>query len=73
MCKKLHYVAFLILFLMVFGDRKVSAQTFPYQISVETVPGHCYDDGHLIFTILDGNGNAVQIDPLTHNAVNTAQ
>ena len=73
MCKKLHYVAFLILFLMVFWDRKVSAQTFPYQISVETVPGHCYDDGHLIFTILDGNGNAVQIDPQTHNAVNTAQ
>ena len=51
----------------------VSAQTFPYDISVETVSGHCYDDGHLIFTILDGSGNAVQIDPQTHNAVNTAQ
>lgn len=49
------------------------AQTFPYQISVQTVPGHCYDDAHLIITITDDNGNVVPIDTQTHNAANTAQ
>ena len=53
--------------------RKAFAQSFPYQISVETVSGHCYDDGHLIFTLLDNNGNEIQIDPQTHNAVNISQ
>lgn len=49
------------------------AQSFPYQVSVETGDGHCYADCQLVFTLLDGNGNVVQIDPVTHNAVNTAQ
>lgn len=74
MCRKILYAAFLTLCLTVLWNRReVVAQSFPYNISVETVSGHCYDDGHLIFTILDGNGNVVQIDPQTHNAVNTAQ
>lgn len=49
------------------------AQSFPYHVSVETVPGHCYDDAHLIFTLSDNQGNEVLIDPQTHHAVNTAQ
>ena len=49
------------------------AQSFPYQLSVTTVPGHCYDDARLVFTLWDGNGNEVLIDPQTHNAVNTDQ
>ena len=49
------------------------AQNFPYQVSVQTVAGHCYDDAHLIFTLSDNNGNIIQIDPQTHQAVNIAQ
>ena len=49
------------------------AQSFPYNVSVQTVPGHCYDDAHLIFTLTDNNGNVIQIDPQTHNAVNIGQ
>jgi len=49
------------------------AQPFPYHVSVQTVSGNCYDDAHLILTLLDDNGNEVVIDPQTHNAVNTAQ
>lgn len=37
------------------------------------VPGQCYDDARLIFTLTDDNGNVVQIDPQTHNAVNITQ
>ena len=49
------------------------AQSFPYHVSVQAVPGHCYDDAHLVFTMTDDNDNVVQIDPQTHNAENTAQ
>ena len=51
----------------------LAAQNFPYHLSVETVPGQCYDDARLIFTLTDDNGNVVQIDPQTHNAVNITQ
>ena len=34
---------------------------FPYNLSVETIAGHCYEDGHLIFILLDNNGNEIQI------------
>ena len=72
MRRKILYAAFLILCLTVFGRREVSAQGFPYQLSVQTVPGHCWDDAHIIFTLLDNNGNVVQIDPQTHNTVSSA-
>ena len=51
----------------------LAAQSFPYHLSVEVVPGQCYDDARLIFTLTDDNGNVVQIDPQTHNAVNITQ
>ena len=66
-------VAFLTLCMAVWWNREVSAQSFPYHVSVQTVAGHCYDDAHLVFTLTDDDGNEVQIDPQTHNAVNTAQ
>lgn len=50
-----------------------SAQNFPYHVTVTTVAGHCYDDAHIIFTLSDHNGNEIQIDPLTHNAVDITQ
>jgi len=49
------------------------AQPFPYNVSVQTISGNCYDDAHLIITLADNNGNEILIDPQTHNAVNTAQ
>lgn len=64
---------FITLILCVLSVGGLFAQSFPYQVSVETVTGHCYADSRLIITLLDENGHIVQIDPQTHNAVNTAQ
>lgn len=50
----------------------IAAQSFPYRVSVETIPGRCYDDARLVFTLSDNQGSEVQIDPQTHNAENTA-
>ena len=50
----------------------LAAQSFPYHLSLGMVPGQCYDDARLIFTLTDDNGNVVQIDPQTHNVVSTA-
>ena len=42
--------------------------TFPYSISVTSVPGKCYDDCRIIIKIFDDNGNEVLVNPQTHNA-----
>ena len=73
MCRKFYTAFFLTLCLALFWHSETSAQSFPYHLSVESIPGQCYDDARLIFTLTDDNGNVVQIDPQTHNAVNTAQ
>lgn len=73
MCRKFYTAFFLTLCLALFWHSETSAQSFPYHLSVESLPGQCYDDARLIFTLTDDNGNVVQIDPQTHNAVNTAQ
>lgn len=72
MCRKFYTAFFLTLCLALFWHSETSAQSFPYHLSVESIPGQCYDDARLIFTLTDDNGNVVQIDPQTHNAVNTA-
>lgn len=73
MCRKFYTAFFLTLCLALFWHSEISAQSFPYHLSVESVPGQCYDDARLIFTLTDDNGNVVQIDPQTHNAVSIAQ
>lgn len=66
-------VAILVLWILCCGWISAQQQHFPYHVSVETVSGYCYDDAHLIFTLTDDDGNVIQINPQTHNAVNTAQ
>jgi gliding motility-associated-like protein len=41
---------------------------FPYSISVNSVPGKCYDDCRIIIHIYDDNGNEILVNPQTHNA-----
>lgn len=73
MCRRSYIALFLTLCLALLWDSGIYAQSFPYHLSVETVTGHCNDDARLVFTLLDDNNNVIQIDPQTHNAVNTAQ
>ena len=73
MCRRSYIALFLTLFLVLLWDSATYAQSFPYHLTVESVSGHCYDDAHLVFTLLDDNNNVIQIDPQTHNAVNIAQ
>lgn len=50
------------------------AQTpaFPYNVSVSTIMGNCYDDCRILITMHDAAGNEVLVNPTTHNAQNTA-
>ena len=66
-------VAILMLWMLCCGWISAQQQHFPYNVDVQILPGHCYDDSHLIFTLTDDNGNIIQIDPQTHNAVNLGQ
>ena len=64
---RLFWASFLFLML----PWALQGQSFPYVVSVQTVPGLCYDDCHIIITLSDANGHVVQIDPETHNAADS--
>lgn len=42
--------------------------TFPYNVTVTTVPGKCYDDCRIVIKMYDENGNEVLVNTQTHNA-----
>lgn len=45
---------------------------FPYNIQIQTVIGHCYDDCQIIITMTDDEGNTIAVNPQTHNAADLA-
>ncbi len=62
---KFFFAIFFVLF--AYGGYGQNA-AFPYSISVNSVPGKCYDDCRIIIHIYDDNGNEILVNPQTHNA-----
>lgn len=62
---KFFFAIFFVLF--AYGGYGQDA-AFPYSISVNSVPGKCYDDCRIIIHIYDDNGNEIIVNPQTHNA-----
>lgn len=63
--------ALILSVLAFYGHAQTPTLPFPYNFSVETVMGKCYDDCRIIITMTDANGNMIAVNPQTHNAANT--
>lgn len=62
----------LIFSILTFAISTVWGQSaaFPYNLTIETQSGKCYDDCRIIITIRDAAGQEIAINPQTHNAQN---